>query len=66
MKTQTNILNAINTIDIQLLTAQVSETLATHVDVVSTNNNFKAIDFWNLQRIQKSRSCGRFPSISVR
>ncbi len=66
MKTQTNILNALNTNDLQLLTAQVSETLATHVDLSSTNNNFKAIDFWNLQRIQKSRSCGRFPSISVR
>lgn len=66
MKTQTNILNAINTNELQLLTAQVSETLATHVDVSNTNNNFKAIDFWNLQRIQKSRGCGRFPSISVR
>lgn len=66
MKTQTNILNAINTNELQLLTAQVSETLATHVDVSNTNNNLKAIDFWNLQRIQKSRGCGRFPSISVR
>ena len=66
MKTQTNILNPINTNELQLLTAQVSETLATHVDVSNTNNNFKAIDFWNLQRIQKSRGCGRFPIISVR
>ena len=66
MKTQTNILNTLNTNNLQLLTAQVKETLATHVDLNSTNNNFKAIDFWNLQRIQKSRSCGRFPSISVR
>ncbi len=65
MKTQTNILNALNTNDLQLLTAQVSETLATNINL-NNKTTLKAIDFWNMQRIQKSRGCGRFPSISVR
>ena len=65
MKTQTNILNALNTNDLQLLTAQISETLATNINL-NNKTTLKAIDFWNMQRIQKSRGCGRFPSISVR
>ena len=51
-------------IELTHLTAEVKETLATEAH--TNKNTLKAIDFWNLQRIQKSRSCGRFPSISVR
>lgn len=65
MKTQTtNFLTQLNTTELTHLTAEVKETLATEVH--TNKNTLKAIDFWNLQRIQKSRSCGRFPSISVR
>lgn len=65
MKTQTtNFLTQLNSNELNNLTAEVKETLAT--DVHSNKSTLKAIDFWNLQRIQKSRTCGRFPSISVR
>ena len=67
MKTQnTNILNTINPINLELLTADVQETLATNINDNATKTNLKAIDFWNMQRIQRSRGCGKFPSISVR
>ncbi len=65
MKTQTtNFLNQLNSNELNNLTADVKEILAT--DVHSNKSTLKAIDFWNLQRLQKSRTCGRFPSISVR
>lgn len=64
MKTQTNFLTQLNENELNNLTAEVKETLATNVD--SNKSTLKAIDFWNLQRIQKSRTCGRFPGISVR
>ena len=67
MKTQTtNILNTISQNNLQLLTAEVKETLATNIDVNATKTNLKAIDFWNMQRMQRSRGCGKFPTISVR
>ncbi len=65
MKTQTiNFLTQLNTTELTHLTAEVKEKLATEAQ--TNKNTLKAIDFWNLQRIQKSRSSGRFPSISVR
>ncbi|MFC4233544.1 hypothetical protein ACFOW1_16705 [Parasediminibacterium paludis] len=65
MKTQTtNFFNALNANALNTLTTEVKETLATNMD--SNKSSLKAIDFWNLQRIQKSRTCGRFPGISVR
>lgn len=65
MKTQTtNFFNELNAKALNELTTEVKETLATNVD--SNKSTLKAIDFWNLQRIQKSRTCGRFPGISVR
>ncbi|MBC7652251.1 MAG: hypothetical protein H7101_10930 [Deinococcales bacterium] len=67
MKTQnTNILNTISQNNLQLLTAEVKETLAINIDVNATKTNLKAIDFWNMQRMQRSRGCSKFPSISVR
>ena len=66
MKTQIiNSLKQLNENDLDTLTEQVQETLATNVNL-NNKGSLKAIDFWYIQRIQKSRSCGRFPSISVR
>jgi hypothetical protein len=65
MKMQTtNFLTQLNANELNHLTAEVKETLA--IGVHENKSTLKAIDFWNLQRIQKSRSCGRFPGISVR
>ncbi|MDI9363782.1 MAG: hypothetical protein QM541_02435 [Flavobacterium sp.] len=64
MKTQTNFLTQLNANNLNNLTTEVKETLATNVD--SNKSTLKAIDFWNLQRTQKARTCGRFPGISVR
>jgi len=64
MKTQTNFLTQLNANDLNNLTTEVKETIATNID--SNKSTLKAIDFWNLQRIQKSRTCGKFPAISVR
>jgi hypothetical protein len=65
MKTQTtNFFKALNAKALNTLTTEVKETVATNMD--SNKSTLKAIDFWNLQRIQKSRTCGRFPGISVR
>jgi hypothetical protein len=67
MKTQTtNILNTISQNNLELLTAEVKETLAINIDVNSSKKSLKAIDFWNMQRMQRSRGCGKFPTISVR
>ncbi len=64
MNTQTtNILTNISSKELFKLTTEVKETLAVNVNVKSS---FKAIDFWNLQRTQRARSCGRHMSISVR
>ena len=66
MKTQiTNSLKQLNENDLDTLTEQVQETLATNVNL-NNKGSLKAIDFWYIQRIQKSRGCGRFPGISVR
>lgn len=64
MKTQTNFLTQLNANELNNLTAEVKETIATNID--SNKSTLKAIDYWNFQRLQKSRTCGRFPSISVR
>ena len=67
MKTQTtSILNTISQNNLVLLAAEVKETLAISMNANITKTNLKAIDFWNMQRIQRSRGCGKFPSISVR
>ena len=67
MKTQTtSILNTISQNNLVLLSAEVKETLAISMNANITKTNLKAIDFWNMQRIQRSRGCGKFPSISVR
>jgi hypothetical protein len=64
MKTQTNFLTQLNANELNHLTAEVKETLATNIN--SNKSSLKAIDYWNFQRLQKSRTCGRFPGISVR
>ena len=67
MKTQTtNILNTISHNNLVLLTAEVKEILAINMDANTSKTNLKAIDFWNMQRIQRSRGCGKFPTIFVR
>ena len=67
MKTQnTSILNTISQNNLVLFAAEVKETLAISMNANITKTNLKAIDFWNMQRMQRSRGCGKFPSISVR
>ncbi len=50
-----NFLAQLNGQEINNLTEMVKETLASNVETIISKNHFTAADFWNIQRMRKSR-----------
>ncbi len=61
MKTQnTNFLASLGKADVDNLTKEVKETIATGIAPVNQKTVFSAADYWNLQRMRKSRTGRRY------
>ncbi len=61
MKTQNTIfLASLSKADVDNLTKEVKETIATGIAPVNQKAVFSAADYWNLQRIRKNRTGRRY------
>jgi uracil DNA glycosylase len=60
MKTETTLLKQISNQQLQQLTVQVKETLATETNHPNAKNIFSSADLWKIQQSKRVRTTRRF------